>query len=133
MWKSKFGKTNKTPTIICNESSNHLVNSNDADRFVNFFANISNCRVNQPENILLRQRLIGKLENYSGDQNLHDSVVDSDLVHKTIFNMKDNKTAGIDNLTAEHFKNSHPVVSCAITKFFQFFIVVNYVPHMKWY
>ena len=48
--------------------------------------------------------------NYVGDELLETNSIDVELLDKVISDLKLGKATGMDNLSAEHFKYSHPVV-----------------------
>ena len=47
-----------------------------------------------------------------------DHTFDVELVDKIIIELKKNKAAGLDNLTAEHLQFSHPIVVSVMCKSF---------------
>jgi len=42
--------------------------------------------------------------------------------------MDNGKAAGLEDLTSEHLKFSHPIVVCILTKLFNSFIINGHIP-----
>ena len=57
-----------------------------------------------------------------------DHAFDVELVDKIIIELKKNKVAGLDNLTAEHLQFSHPIVVSVMCKIFNIMMSYSYVP-----
>ena len=51
--------------------------------------------------------LLNRLKDYTGDENLYDSVVDINVIYNVVMELSDNKAVGNDKLSAEHLKYSH--------------------------
>ena len=73
--------------------------------------------------------LFKKLRSYSGRSNLYERVVDVNLIQNLIDKLSDGKSAGHDQLLAEHLKYSHPVVIASIHVLFQILIACSHVPN----
>ena len=58
----------------------------------------------------------------------YDHAFDVELVDKIITELKKNKAAGLDNLTAEHLQFNHPIVVSVICKIFNIVMSYGYVP-----
>ena len=54
--------------------------------------------------------------------------VSVELVDKMVTSLKDGKAAGIDNVTSEHIKHSHPIIITLLTKLYDLMIKYHYVP-----
>ena len=65
---------------------------------------------------------------YVGLPHSDDHAFDVELVDKIITELKKNKAAGLDNLTAEHLQFSHPIVVSVMCKFFNIMMSYGYVP-----
>ena len=61
----------------------------------------------------------------------HDAryCFDVELVENVIFNLKRGKAAGLDGITAEHLRFSHYLLSCVLSKLYNFMLRLAYVPH----
>ena len=57
-----------------------------------------------------------------------DHAFDVELVDKIITELKKNKAAGLDYLTAEHLQFSHPIVVSVMCKIFNIMMSYGYVP-----
>jgi len=51
-----------------------------------------------------------------------DNSFDADVVKSIINEMKRGKAAGLDGLSVEHFKISHPILPCILAKLFNLII-----------
>src|ERR1043165_5662170 len=61
----------------------------------------------------------GKIDSYMGDCLSHlDHSIDIELIDHIIHDLKVGKAAGLDSLTVEHFKYSHPIVTSILVKLF---------------
>jgi hypothetical protein len=107
IWGKKFGRA-QTHSSIIDGSSDPLDITN---YFAENFAKI--CSTNTPgknDDNLAQYRL--KLLNYCGDAfNKTEQFVNTELLDNIINELKSGKAAGIDKLTAEHIKFSHPIVN----------------------
>ena len=65
---------------------------------------------------------------YVGLPYTDDYAFDVELVDKTITELKNNKAAGWDNLTAKHLQFSHPIVVSVMCKIFNIMMTYGYVP-----
>ena len=54
--------------------------------------------------------------------------VSVELIDNCISKLTLGKTAGLDNLTAEHFKYCHPIIVIILTKLFNLMFCFVYVP-----
>jgi len=54
-----------------------------------------------------------------------DSVFTVELLNKLPDQMKNGKAAGLDNITCEHLKYSHPVLITILCKLFHLFMMIN--------
>jgi len=52
---------------------------------------------------------------------------DTELVSKTISNLKRGKAPDIEGLTAEHLLCSHPALSVFLSRFFQLILLTSYI------
>ena len=57
-----------------------------------------------------------------------DYLVDVELIDTIISNLKKDRAAGIDHLTAELFQFSHPAFTAVLTKLFNIMLVNGIVP-----
>jgi len=123
VWKSKFGKRNDTPTIIEGCSDQQEI----ADKFSEYFA--ATCTVNSPaKDAEFRLRYDTLFQSYQGDCLTSNSMFTVELVDKIISELKLGKAAGVDGLTAEHVKYSHPIIVAILAKLFNLMLIHKYVP-----
>ena len=124
IWRNKFGNKTRPPIFVDGLSSDSLI----ADRFAEHFANA--CSVNSPDNNCTKKnQFMQRLLNYTGDHLSADMLkVDVTIVEECIRRLKFGKAVGIDNISAEHLKYSHPIVVCILVKLFSLMIHFNHVP-----
>jgi len=123
IWNSNFKTKTCKNNIFLADSDQTSV----ASRFVKHFADVCNKPYNNSDSDHENKLCMNRLLNYTGHSNLVKCTVDSDLVYNMILNMKDNKAVGLDNISAQHLKLSHPIVSVVLSKFFELFVFCNYV------
>jgi len=67
------------------------------------------------------------LSKYTVTDDIDNNQFNAELVGNVILKFKNHKSAGIDWLTAEHVKNSHPVVVSILCKLFELSLLSGYV------
>ena len=93
--------------------------------FANFFSSCYSCNsVKQQEQ--LEGEYLKLRQNYVGLP-CADITFDTELISKTIFNLKCGKAADIDSLSNEHLLHSHPIVSVILSRLFMI-IHSRYIP-----
>jgi len=53
---------------------------------------------------------------------------DAQLIGTSVSDMSNGKAAGLDGLSAEHLKYSHPIVIIILCKLFNLFVRISYLP-----
>jgi len=86
VWKSNFKKNKNSLHIIKSDIAND--NISDANRFVKYFATISNSNTCTQNYDIQNKCLIDKIKDYVGDWNMFESLVDSNCIHRIILGMK---------------------------------------------
>ena len=105
--------------------------SNDqsiANRFADYYAEVSKHSNTAAGTVSSEDILLTRLLSYSGDVNLYNGVVDSNLIQNFIDKLEDKKASDFDKLSAEYLKYCHPVVISCITILFSLFVTCHYVP-----
>ena len=126
IWRSKFGKGSSVPTIVDGLSDDNAI----ANKFARYFANVCSVQ-DEVTNVKFSNTFSERFSNYTGDTlngDEDDICVQVELVDKIIGDLKEGKAAGLDHLSIEHLKFSHPSVCCIITKLFNLMMRYNYVP-----
>ena len=67
-------------------------------------------------------------KNYIGLPCTDEQVVVAALFDKIIRSLKDGKAAGLDSLTAEHLKYSHPALATVLAKLFNIMLIFGCLP-----
>jgi len=65
---------------------------------------------------------------YCGSPSKEEYLFDVKLISKVILDLKRGKAAGLDNLSAEHLLNCHPILSCILFKLFNLMLRCAYMP-----
>ena len=103
----------------------------DSEYIANCFANhfIKSCaNLTDEGSKKLRESYREARGSYVGSPFCTDYVFDAELVENIIFKMKRGKAAGLDNITAEHLQNCHPVLPALLSKLFNLCIQYGIVP-----
>jgi len=124
-WNSKFE----------NKSTKHYIAQIDgiadsgliADKFAKHFE--SSCSPFSPErNMELKTNYVKIRTHYVGSPIIDTQMVDVELIDKLISKLANGKAAGLDEISGEHLKFSHPILVCILTKLFNFFILKGHIP-----
>jgi len=122
VWNSKF--RNKSHAVI--QVDGTVDNSVIVNTFANYFA--SSCSpFNHFRNDAFKLQCQELREQNNGSPLVHRNLFDVRLINNLINKMVNGKAAGLDNLTSEHLKFSHPIVVCILTKLFNSFIINGHV------
>jgi len=76
----------------------------------------------------LKAKYMERRSQYDGSPIVETDLFDTELISNIINNMSNGKAAGLDELSCEHLKHSHPILVCILTKLFCFFILSGQVP-----
>jgi hypothetical protein len=109
-WKcrnAKFGSKQMKSQVIdgCSDDSNI------AAKFASFFGAVANVNSVQKD-YEFKTKFCNRIKNYEGDKTRCVLVVHD--VGNCLNKMKTGKAAGIDGLTAEHVRFSHPPACCSV-------------------
>ena len=88
------------------------------------------CSFNSPDkNIEMKKNYMNRLHNYKNIQSVTEIIrIDINLIEESICNLKLGKAVGIDMISVEHLKYSHPLVTSILTKLLNLFILFSHVP-----
>jgi len=64
-------------------------------------------------------------ETYCGLPVLDNNYFDTEIISKTILDMRRGKAADIDGLSVEHLQYSHPVLSVLLSKLFKLIVTCH--------
>jgi exonuclease III len=121
-WNSKFASHSKCIEVDGCVDANIIVEK-FADHFSTCYVAHNTDRANRlfDDYVKLRENYIGLPSNCNG-------TFDAELVGNIISSLGRGKAAGLDNLTAEHLLNSHPIISTLLAKLFNLMMLCRYVP-----
>ena len=121
-WNSKF-KTKKIISQVGGINDNTTIASNFASHFE------KHC---QPFSLERNEELKFKYAeiraNYNDVPMRGCHLFDVELISKLIEGMKKGKAAGLDGLTSEHLKFSHPILVVVLCKLFNLFVSHSHIP-----
>jgi hypothetical protein len=117
-WNNKFGAKPKLSKVVNGLSDDNAIADAFADHFAANCTSQTNCVGDSVED---------RMRYYMGDR-IANLGVDVETVDSIIFKLDNAKSAGFDNLSAQHLKFCHPIVIASITKLFNIMIRLGYVP-----
>ena len=124
VWKSKFDNKNKLAACIGGES--------DPLAIANLFAvsfSASGSSSSSTSNLAEKSAALqDRLSSYTGSRCNYTSTISRSVLTKLVTNLPLNKSAGFDNLTAEHLKYCHPLVLDILLNLFSLMVSNSYVP-----
>ena len=122
-WKSKFNKTSVRTPQIDGCSDNGII----TNKFAEYFE-VSCTPFNQIKNEEWKSKYDQVRSDYHGCPVTENNLFDVELVSKLMSNMTNGKAAGLDEITSEHLKFSHPIVVVILTKLFNIYIDKSHLP-----
>jgi len=121
-WRSKFESSN-----VCQQVDGCVDSDKIADKFAQHFAKSYTCN-DDTRAAVLKAEFLQQRINYCGTALTDESLFDFELVGNVITELKRGKAAGLDNLSAEHLINSHPIVISLLTRLFNLMLLCGHVP-----
>ena len=122
-WHSKCEDNKATPRQVNGVTNDKIIVSN----FAEFFNKC--CSSNSAERSdTIYSKYANLRQNYCGLPCTDEQVVDAALVDKMICSLKDGKAAGLDSLTAEYLKYSHPALATVLAKLFNIILIFGCLP-----
>jgi hypothetical protein len=123
VWNSKFENKSNRVIQVDGTADGGLI----AEKFAKHFE--SNCTpFSSVRNEELKAKYIECRSQYNGSPVTDNELFDVELVSNIINGMSNGKAAGLDELSCEHLKHSHPILVCILCKLFNFFISAGFVP-----
>jgi hypothetical protein len=83
---------------------------------------------NAARNSDIIQQYLSIKSDYIGNQLMESDMFDVDLINTLVLEMKNGKAAGLDGLTVEHIKNSHPIIYVVLCKLFNQCLLLGWIP-----
>jgi len=122
-WRAKTGTKNKCINQVDGTADSATIAGNFAKHFE---------QICQPHTISLNNKMKVKYEemrsSYFTPKIEKSMEFDIQLIDSAVSDMSNGKAAGLDGLTAEHLKYSHPIVISILCKLFNFFIHTGFLP-----
>lgn len=124
IWKSKMGTHKMKPKLVDNKSEDSEI----ANSFASYFSKACSCNSEERSKELYEEYCNTKSKRFNYE-NIANYLTNVELVDASIHKLKCGKSAALDNLTAEHLKNCHPIIVMILTKLFNLMIMFEYVPN----
>ena len=122
-WRSKFDNKVSRSQPIDGAVDGSSIASNFAKHFETVCRPFSDAR-----NSDLKARFESMISNYCSPLNATSTIFDVQLISELISQMENGKAAGLDDLSCEHLKYSHPVATVILCKLFNIFLAIEYLP-----
>ena len=123
VWNSKFESKSSRVMQVDGTADSGLI----AEKFAKYFE--SNCTpFSSVRNDELNAKYVERRSQYNGSPIDENDLFDVELIDSLINKMSNGKAAGLDELSCEHLKHSHPILICILAKLFNFFITTGHVP-----
>lgn len=120
-WKAKFGNVVENVSVDGSTDIKSILNS-----FACYFESVNNPPANVRESELSTEYR-AKRQTCDFDVFQHN-LIDSELVCRSITNLKRGKAVGTDGISSEHLIFCHPIVLCILSKVFSWMLYISYVP-----
>jgi hypothetical protein len=122
-WKSKLGRESRNIVQVDGTGDGGVI----VNKFAVYFA--SSCTpFSALRNEQLKSAYADRRSNYCGSPITDNQLFDAELLSKLIDNMPNGKAAGLDEISSEHIKFSHPIVMFILTKLFNCFVSSGHIP-----
>ena len=122
-WKSKFEHKISNAMQVDGITDSVLI----CGKFAKHFETVCS-PLNAQHNNLIKDNYKELRSQYYGTPITDDQWFDDKLISKLVSGMANGKAAGLDQLSSEHLKYSHPVVVCILTKLFNLFLCYSHIP-----
>jgi len=123
VFKSKFGNNSARPPQVDGISDSASIAASFANHFENVCKPLSNKR-----NAELRDLYDTERAQYNGLPITELHLFDIELISKLLNNLKKGSAPGLDEISSEHLKFSHPIVVSILTKLFNLFLSFGHIP-----
>ena len=123
VWKKKFGKSNSVSPVVEGLSDDLEI----ANSFAQYFSAICKPDLSDSNNDA-QKRFVKRFAEYRSTALGNKVEVDVEMIDNVINSLKNGKAAGVDSLTAEHLKFSHPIIVKIISILFNLMFMFEYVP-----
>jgi hypothetical protein len=123
VWKSKFESQSNNAIQVDGSADSTVITDKFAHHFERICSPPSHTRNEEFKASYNRIK-----EHYTGGLITADQIFDVALLSNLVNGLKNGKAAGLDDLTAEHLKFSHPVVIVILAKLFNLFLAHGHIP-----
>ena len=110
--------------MVDGAANSHVI----VDKFAKFFESNSK-PFSDVRNEELKAQYFAMRSEYCGSPIYSNQYFDVELLSKLVTSIRNGKAAGLDGLTCEHLKFSHPIVICILSKLFNLFLLHSRIPH----
>ena len=123
VWNSKFESKSHRIIQVDNSVDRTVIMDNFA-RYFEFLYTPSNHARNEE----LKAKYDSLKEYHFVGLTDDDRVFDVALISKLVSNLKNGRAPGLDDISAEHLKFSHPIVIIILSKLFNLFLTYSHIP-----
>jgi len=115
VWNSHFNINGKLKLLEGDQNEFH-----SAIRFADYYSKL--CMPNtESKQTEFKNEFSNLFSKYTAAHDIDDNLFNAELVENIILKLENHKSAGIDWLTAEHIKYSHPVVVSILCNYLSYF------------
>jgi len=122
VWNSKFNNNRNIPQVD-GISDNKIIAENFAKHFEKICTPFSSARNDE-----LKAKFDDRKYMYCGSYISDDCMFTTELISSILSKMKNGKAPGLDDISCEHLKYCHPIISMIICKLFNMIIATGHVP-----
>ena len=122
-WKSKFGRESGNIVQVDGTGDGGII----VDKFAKFFESCCS-PFSGRRNDELKADYNNRRANYCGSPITENQLFNAELLSNLVDSMSNGKAAGLDDLSSEHLKFSHPIVISILTKLFNCFVSAGHIP-----
>jgi exonuclease III len=122
-WNSKFEAKTNYATLIDGTSDHEQIANNFANHFEAVCSPLTEIRNEELKSIFTERR-----STYIGSPVNDSELFTVELITDLVTNMRNGKAAGLDELSCEHLKFSHPIVIVILCRLFKVFISHCHIP-----
>jgi hypothetical protein len=122
-WKSKFPNDSSNLVLVDGTADSQVI----ASKFATFFESNSK-PFSTARNEELKSHYLAMRSEYCGSPIINNQQFDVELLSKLVSSMKNGKAAGLDGISCEHIKFSHPILISILSKLFNLFISFSHIP-----
>ena len=124
VWNSKFSNKTKSSPVIDGFNDDEDI----ANNFANYFS--KTCDVNsESKNTRFHETFSSRFNDYLGDSLYDKNAINVRVIEEIIDELSTGKASGLDGLSVEHLKYSHPILISILSMLYNLMLRINFVPN----